>query len=109
MDTVTDQQLETVEKEITAKMVDKGLISPKLLFYDLTNFYTYIDPGNERSKIAQRGRNKQKRHDLRQFGLAQVATKEFLIPVLSEVYEGNKPDKSMFIPFITRLRKNYLN
>jgi transposase len=105
MNTVTDEQLEAVEKEITAKMMDKGLISPKLLFYDLTNFYTYIDSNNGRSTIAQRGRNKQKRHDLRQFGLAQVVTKEFLIPVLAEVYEGNTTDSTMFIPFITRLRE----
>ncbi len=106
MDTVKDEQLEKVEKEITLQMVDKGLISAKLLFYDLTNFYTYIDSGNGRSNLAQRGKNKQKRNDLRQFGLAQVVTKEFLIPVLSEVYEGNKQDKELFIPFITRLRNN---
>lgn len=106
MDTVTEKQIEAVEKEITLKMIDKGLISPKLLFYDLTNFYTYIDTENGRSKIAQRGRNKQKRLDLRQFGLAQVVTKEFLIPVLSEIYANNGSDKTMFISFITRLRRN---
>ncbi len=105
MDTVTDEQIEAVETEITAKMIDRGLISTRVLFYDLTNFFTYIDTENGRSKLAQRGRNKQKRHDLRQFGLAQVVTKEFLIPVLSEVYEGNITDKTLFIPFITRLRR----
>ncbi|PHJ36858.1 hypothetical protein P378_19850 [Desulforamulus profundi] len=55
--------------------------------------------------MAQRGRNKQKRTDLRQFGLAQVVTKEFLIPVFSEIYEGNKSDKELFIPTLTKLRK----
>ncbi|MEW5920852.1 MAG: hypothetical protein AB1796_07900 [Bacillota bacterium] len=38
MDTVTEQELNTVEKEITLKLKDNGLLSPKLLFYDLTNF-----------------------------------------------------------------------
>ena len=105
MDTVTEEQIKAVETEITEKMIDRGLISTKLLFYDLTNFFTYINTENKRSQLAQRGRNKQKRHDLRQFGLAQVVTKEFLIPVFSEVYEGNKTDKTLFIPFITRLRR----
>lgn len=105
MDTVSEHQLAEVEKQITMKLLDRGLVSPKLLFYDLTNFFTYIDSGNKRSKLTQRGRNKQKRHDLRQFGLAQVVTKDFLIPVFSEVYEGNITDKERFIPFLTRLRE----
>jgi len=105
MDTVTEQELNTVEKEITLKLKDKGLLSPKLLFYDLTNFFTYIDSTNERSELAKRGRNKQKRHDLKQFGLAQVVTKDFLLPVCSTVYAGNKTDKELFRPQLTQLRR----
>jgi transposase len=105
MNTVTDAQLEKVEKEITLKMIEKGLFSTRLLFYDLTNFFTYIATENKRTSLAQRGKNKQKRSDLRQFGLAQVVTKEFLIPVFSEVYEGNEADKKLFIPYLTRLRE----
>jgi len=105
MDTVSDEQLEEAEKQVTLKLVEKGLFSPRLLFYDLTNFFTYIDSGNERSELAKRGKNKQKRHDLRQFGLAQVVTRDFLLPVFSEVYEGNRTDKELFIPFLTRLRE----
>lgn len=86
-------------------MIAIGLLSSKLLFYDLTNFFSYISTTNERSKLAQRGRNKQKRNDLKQFGLAQVAIREFLIPVLSEVYEGSKNDKELFIPSLTKIRK----
>ncbi len=105
MDTVTDKELAEIEKIITLKLIEKGLFSPQLLFYDLTNFFTYIDSGNDRSGLTKRGRNKQKRHDLRQFGLAQVVTKDFLIPVFSEVYDGNKTDKELFIPLLTRLRE----
>lgn len=104
MDTVTDQQLATVEKEITLKLKDKGLLEPQLLFYDLTNFHTYIDSANEKSALAKRGRNKQKRNDLKQFGLAQIVTKDFLLPVCSSVYAGNKTDKELFIPQLTQLR-----
>jgi len=104
METVTDLQLEEVEKEITRQMMVRGLFSPRLLFYDLTNFFTYITSTNERSELAQRGRNKQKRSDLRQFGLAQVVTREFLLPVFSEIYPGNNTDAEMFGPMLTRLR-----
>ncbi len=104
MEVVTDEQLAEAEKRITLKLIEKGLFSPRLLFYDLTNFFTYIASGNKRNETAKRGHNKQKRHDLRQFGLAQVVTKDFLLPVFSEIYEGNRTDKELFIPFLTRLR-----
>lgn len=105
MDAVTDQELAEAEKRVTLKLIEKGLFSPRLLFYDMTNFFTYIDSSNERNKLARRGRNKQKRHDLRQFGLSQVVTKDFLLPVFSEIYEGNQTDKKRFLPFLTRFRE----
>lgn len=109
MDAITDEQLERVEKAITQQMIDKGLLSSRLLFYDLTNFATHIASTNERAELAKRGRNKQKRNDLKQYGLAQAVTREFLIPVLSEVYEGNQTDSTRFLPFLTRFRKNWKN
>jgi transposase len=105
METVSDEQLAKADKEVTLKLVEQGLFSPKLLFYDLTNFFTYIATKNGRANLAKRGHNKQKRHDLRQFGLAQVVTKDFLLPVFSEIYEGNRTDQELFIPFLTRLRE----
>lgn len=105
MDAVTDEELEAAERETTLRLLELGLLSPRLLFYDLTNFFTYIATGNSRSSLAMRGRNKQKRNDLRQFGLAQAVTKEFLIPVLWELYEGAESDEKRFIPFLTRARQ----
>lgn len=104
MDTVTETQLDEAEKALTHHMAEQGLLSSRLLFYDLTNFATHIASTNEKSDLAKRGRNKQKRNDLKQFGLAQVVTKEFLVPVLSEVYEGNQVDSTQFVPFLNQLR-----
>ena len=39
------------------------------LLCDTTNFFTYIDSVNENCRLAQRSKNKQKRMDLKQFGL----------------------------------------
>lgn len=105
MDTVTNAQLEEAGKTLTRHMLDQDLLSSRLLFYDLTNFATHIASTNEKSDLAKRGRNKQKRNDLKQFGLAQVVTKEFLIPVLSNVYEGNQVDSTQFVPFLNQLQE----
>ena len=42
---------------------------------DMTNFATYIDTTNGRAPIAQRGKAKQKRTDLRLVGLGMVVTR----------------------------------
>jgi len=76
MDSVTDAHLENAEIAITEKMIEKGLFFAKLLFYDLTNFFICTDSTNHRCKLAKSGRNKQKRNDLRQFGLSLVVTRD---------------------------------
>jgi transposase len=49
---------------------------------DYTNYYTYISSNNDKCDIAKRGRNKQKRHDLKQYPLALITTKESGLPPL---------------------------
>src|SRR6266540_3736450 len=43
---------------------------------DMTNFATFIDTGNDKAPIAQRGKAKQKRTDLRLVGLGLVVTRD---------------------------------
>lgn len=104
MDSVSETQLQAAEQAVTEKMVRLGIISPPLLYYDLTNFFPYICSTNTRTELAQRGHNKQKRMDLRQFRLAQVVTEDFLLPVYSSVYAGDAHDSTRFLPFLTQLR-----
>jgi transposase len=70
---------------------------------DMTNFATFIDTGNGRAPIAQRGKAKQKRADLRLVGLGLVVTRDGGIPLLSHAYPGNKPDVTQFPHMITTL------
>jgi transposase len=70
---------------------------------DMTNFATFIDTGNERAPIAQRGKAKQKRADLRLVGLGLVVTRDGGVPLLSHAYPGNKPDVTQFPQMITAL------
>jgi len=39
MEAVSDEQLSAAEKQVTLKLIEEGLFSPRLLFYDLTNFF----------------------------------------------------------------------
>ena len=63
---------------------------------DMTNFATFIDSANDRAVIAQRGKAKQNRHDLRLVGLALVVTHDGAIPVVSHPYPGDRHDSTQF-------------
>lgn len=64
MDNISIESLEAIENELTLKAVKEFDIKLDLLFYDPTNFFTYIASDNERSSLAQRGKNKQKRFEI---------------------------------------------
>ena len=70
---------------------------------DMTNFATFIDTGNARAPVAQRGKAKQKRTDLRLVGLGLVVTRDGGVPLLSHAYPGNKPDVTQFPQMIQAL------
>jgi transposase len=70
---------------------------------DMTNFATFIDTGNGRAPIAQRGKAKQKRADLRLVGLGLVVTRDGGIPLLSHAYPGSRPDVTQFPAMIQAL------
>ena len=59
---------------------------------DMTDFATFIDTGNERTQIAQRGKANEKRTDLRLVGLGLVVTRDGDIPLTWHAYPGDKPD-----------------
>jgi transposase len=97
--------LSKAEDAISKSILKKYDISPEKLALDYTNYFTYIDTNNKKSNITQRGHNKQKRNDLRQFSLALVTTKEFTIPLCSHVYEGNVNDISIFPKYLKQIKK----
>ena len=51
--------LQEAQRRLLAAWHAKHLVSPRVLAYDTTNFYTYIASTNTRSRLAQRGHNKQ--------------------------------------------------
>ena len=85
-----------IEQDIIANLLEKEKISLDVLLCDTTNFFTYIDSANRRCAIAQRGKNRQKRMDLRQFGLLLLVSRQDQIPILHKIYQGNLQDKTVF-------------
>jgi transposase len=96
-----------VEEEIAAHTLALEGVEPSALVLDMTNFATYIATANQRAPIAQRGKAKQKRKDLRLVGLGLVATEDGAIPVLSHPYPGDKPDVTQFPDMVRRLAGRY--
>src|SRR5712691_9951353 len=66
---------------IAEAMVETFQIDLSGLVLDMTNFATWIDSGNDRAPIAQRGHSKQKRADLRICGLGLVVSRDGGIPL----------------------------
>jgi transposase len=107
MDAVTVQQLDEIEAALTKRMIEVFALDTHALILDMTNFATFIDSGNDRAPIAQRGKAKQKRYDLRIVGLGLVATRDGGIPLLSRAYPGNKVDVTQFAAMIEELHRRY--
>ena len=107
MDAVTVEQLDRIEAALCRRMIEVFGLDTHALILDMTNFATFIDSGNQRAPIAQRGKAKQKRYDLRIVGLGLVATRDGGIPLLSRAYPGNKVDVTQFQPMIEELTRRY--
>ena len=97
MDLITEKNIEKIQEAVAEILIKNFQINPCGLLYDTTNFYTYIATGNNRNSIAQRGKNKAKRNDLRQVGLALLVSRDFQIPLFHKVYQGNQPDRGLFV------------
>jgi transposase len=107
MDAVAAEQLPEIERRIGQAAADRFGLDLSALVLDMTNFATFIDTGNEKAPIAQRGKAKQKRHDLRLVGLALVVTRDGGVPVVSRAYPGNRPDVTQFTAVVDELAARY--
>jgi len=105
MDALPVDKIPEVEADILANVFKIYNIESDSLFFDTTNFFTYIDSTNVRSTIARRGRNKQKRSDLRQTGLAMVVTKAYMIPLFHLSYDGNIADTVVFRKTVAKVKE----
>jgi transposase len=95
--------LDRAQLRLLALWKDQQLVSHRLLSYDSTNFYTFVASTNGRNTLAQRGHNKQGRHNLRQVGLSYVLDGIHGLSLCHHVYPGNVPDTEEFSISMPRL------
>ena len=107
MDRLDEAALRTIETELGRRIVTEFGLDLSGLVLDMTNFATYIDSTNDRAPLAQRGKAKQKRSDLRLIGLALVVTRDGGIPLVSHAYPGDRPDVTQFATVIDTLVSRY--
>jgi len=107
MHAVTPEHMEQVSEKIAVRIVEISGVDCSSVALDMTNFATFISTANGRAPIAQRGKAKQKRADLRLVGLGLVVTRDGGIPLTWHAYPGNRPDVTQFPDMITQLKTRY--
>ncbi len=107
MDRLGEAELREIETRLGRRMVTEFGLDLTGLALDMTNFATFIDTGNAKAPIAQRGKAKQKRTDLRLVGLALVVTRDGGVPVISHAYPGDRPDVTQFPAVVDELVARY--
>src|SRR6266542_3326741 len=107
MRAVTLEQLEQVSQTVAARIVAEFGLDCSSVALDMTNFATFIDTANTKAPIAQRGKAKQKRADLRLVGLGLVVTRDGGIPLSWHAYPGDRPAVTQFSQVIDELLARY--
>ncbi len=107
MHAVTSEQLEEISEKIAVRIVQLSGVDVSSVALDMTNFATFIATANGKAPVAQRGKAKQKRADLRLVGLGLVVTRDGGIPLTWHAYPGSKPDVTQFPDMITQLKTRY--
>lgn len=103
MRAVSLDQLAEIEHRLAVAMVGEFGLDTSALALDMTNFATYIDSTNDKAPIAQRGKAKQKRTDLRLVGLGLVVTRDGGVPLVAHAYPGDRPDVTQFATVVDQL------
>ena len=92
MDLFEPEHFAPIQRELLSRIHERFPLGAQFLVYDTTNYYTFIHTFNSRPSLPQRGKNKQKRADLRQISLALVVDEERGLPLYYRCYEGNVTD-----------------
>lgn len=106
MDRVSEADIDAIETQLSARLVQRFQLNLRTLVYDGTNFFTYINTGTP-ARLPARGHNKQKRTDLRQVNLGLLVSTDFHVPLLHRVYTGNVTDAPAFETLSAELAQRY--
>ena len=109
MDQVEAGHIELIQQDVLSRLSELFPLGHETVLYDTTNFFTFIDTFNNRTELAQRGANKQKRMDLRQLSLALFEDKETGLPLYHQCYAGNQADVKQFPLALHEMLQQWMN
>ncbi len=104
MDQLPVEIIPLIEGEIVERALARFALPLDTLLYDATNFFTFIASTNTRPKLPARGHQKQKRHDLRQVGVALLCSRRDGIPLWHQTYGGQIADAACFAAVLPAMR-----
>jgi len=107
MHAVTAAQLEEISRRVALRIVGAYGLDCSSVALDMTNFAAFIATANPRAPVAQRGKAKQKRSDLRLADLGLVVTRDGGIPLTWHAYPGDRPDVTQFPSMISQLVRRF--
>ncbi|MDQ7780921.1 MAG: IS1634 family transposase [Planctomycetota bacterium] len=103
---LTQDRLGRIQEDLVKAVLDRYSLDVRTLFYDGTNFDTFMDSVTM-SELARRGHAKSKRTDLRIVSLGLLVSADFHVPLLWDIYPGNRPDSVELRGLIDRLVQRY--
>ncbi len=106
MERVTEADIRAIEQALSQRLIHQLKLSLRLLVYDGTNFFTFINTRTP-ARLPARGHNKQHRGDLRQVSLGLLVSTDFHVPLFHLVYTGNLADATAFQSVSEELAKRY--
>jgi len=105
MDQLPVELVEPIERDLIADVVQRFQIPLDTLLFDATNFFTFIASSNDHCQLPARGKQKQKRNDLRQVGVALLCSRLHGIPLWHRTYGGNVADSTCFSEALSSLKQ----
>jgi len=109
MDQVPVEGLASMERAIVGRVLTRLALPVDTLLFDATNFFTFIASTNTRPTLPARGRNKQKRDDLRQVGVALLCSRHGDLPLWHQVYGGQVADATCFADVLPAVRQRLVD
>ena len=109
MDQVPVEAIAAIEKEIVDRAIKLFKLPLDTVLFDATNFFTFISSDNERAQLPARGKQKQKRNDLRQVSVAMLCSRQHGVPLWHSTYGGNVADAVCFREVLPVLEERMLD
>lgn len=109
MDQLPIELIESIERDLIADVAQRFQLPLDTLLFDATNFFTFIASDNDRCELPARGKQKQKRNDLRQVGVALLCSRQHGIPLWHRTYGGNVADSTCFSEALGSLKQRIVD